>query len=143
MEACEAILAGGISAFIGLGGNFVRAVPERERIEAAWSKMRLTVQIATKLNRSHLVHGQVSYVLPCLGRIERDVQATGEQAVSMEDSTGCIHGSKGSARAGRPANCVRSHGSWPKSPRPCWRRIHWCRGTSGSPTTRGYGRRSP
>ncbi len=95
VEACEAILAGKISAFIGLGGNFVRAIPERERMEAAWSGMRLTVQIATKLNRSHLVHGKVSYVLPCLGRIERDVQATGKQAVSMEDSTGCIHGSVG------------------------------------------------
>jgi anaerobic selenocysteine-containing dehydrogenase len=53
------------------------------------------VQIATKLNRSHIVTGEISYILPCLGRIERDVQATGEQAVSLEDSTACIHGSKG------------------------------------------------
>jgi anaerobic selenocysteine-containing dehydrogenase len=53
------------------------------------------VNVATKLNRSHLVHGTVSYILPVIGRIERDRQATGEQDLSMEDSTGCIHGSRG------------------------------------------------
>ncbi len=95
VEACEAIVAGKIKAFLMLGGNFVRAVPDRDRMEAAWSKMRLTVQIATKLNRSDLVHGEISFILPCLGRIEKDVQATGAQAVSMEDSTACVHGSKG------------------------------------------------
>ena len=73
----------------------MRAVPETEAIERAWRKLRLTVQIATKPNRSHLIHGAVSYLLPCLGRIERDVQASGEQAVSIEDSTACIHGSRG------------------------------------------------
>ena len=95
VDACEKILDGDIKAFLMLGGNFVRAVPEREAMEQAWSKMRLTVQISTKLNRSHLVHGEISYILPCLGRIERDKQASGDQAVSMEDSTACIHGSKG------------------------------------------------
>jgi anaerobic selenocysteine-containing dehydrogenase len=95
VDACEAILAGKTTAFLGLGGNFIRAIPEREMMEAAWSKLRLTVQISTKLNRVHLVHGEISYILPCLGRIERDVQASGEQSVSMEDSTACIHGSKG------------------------------------------------
>ena len=53
------------------------------------------MQIATKLNRSHLVPGEVTYLLPCLGRIEIDQQASGAQAVSMEDSTTCIHGSRG------------------------------------------------
>lgn len=95
VEACEQILAGKINAFIGLGGNFVRAVPETQLIEAAWQKMPLTVQIATKLNRSHLVHGEQAYLLPCLGRIEIDQQASGAQAVSVEDSTGCMHGSRG------------------------------------------------
>jgi molybdopterin-dependent oxidoreductase alpha subunit len=95
VEACEAILAENVSGFISLGGNFIRAVPEREAMESAWSKLRLTVQIATKLNRSHLVHGEVSYILPCLGRIEIDRQATGPQLISVEDSTACIHGSKG------------------------------------------------
>jgi molybdopterin-dependent oxidoreductase alpha subunit len=95
VEACEGVLAGKINAFIGLGGNFVRAVPERAAIEAAWPKMRLTVQVATKLNRSHVVHGEVAYLLPCRGRIELDEQASGAQSVTVEDSTGCIHGSLG------------------------------------------------
>ena len=95
VDACQGVIDGTVRAFIGLGGNFVRAVPETEAIERAWRKLRLTVQIATKPNRSHLIHGAVSYLLPCLGRIERDVQASGEQAVSIEDSTACIHGSRG------------------------------------------------
>ncbi|HZT87149.1 MAG TPA: FdhF/YdeP family oxidoreductase [Stellaceae bacterium] len=95
VEACEAVLKGEVRGFIGLGGNFVRAIPEREPMEAAWRKLRLTVQIATKLNRSHLIHGEVTYLLPCLGRIELDRQATGPQSVTMEDSTACIHGSLG------------------------------------------------
>jgi anaerobic selenocysteine-containing dehydrogenase len=64
-------------------------------MEAAWTKLRLTVQIATKLNRSHLINGEVAYLLPCLGRSEEDNQDTGAQAVTMEDSLSCIHGSLG------------------------------------------------
>jgi molybdopterin-dependent oxidoreductase alpha subunit len=93
VEACEGILDGSIRAFIGLGGNFVRAIPEREAMESAWRKLRLTVQIATKLNRSHLVNGEVTYLLPCLGRLEIDAQANGPQIVTIEDSTACIHSS--------------------------------------------------
>jgi len=93
VEACEGMIAGKVRAFIGLGGNFVRAIPEREAMEKAWTGMRLTVQIATKLNRSHLVNGQVAYLLPCLGRTEEDVQATGPQTVTMEDTFSCIQGS--------------------------------------------------
>ena len=95
VEACEQTLKGQVHGFIGLGGNFVRAIPDRGRMEPAWRKLRLTVQIATKLNRSHLIHGRVAYLLPCLGRIELDQQASGPQAVSVEDSTACIHGSLG------------------------------------------------
>ena len=95
VDACEGILDGSVKAFIGLGGNFVRAVPETGAMEDAWQKMRLTVQIATKLNRSHLVNGEVAYLLPCLGRIETDTQASGIQSVSVEDSFSCIHGSTG------------------------------------------------
>lgn len=93
VETCEGILSGKVKAFIGLGGNFVRAIPERDRMEHAWTGMRLTVQVATKLNRSHLVHGEVAYLLPCLSRAEEDIQASGPQAVSMEDTFSCIHGS--------------------------------------------------
>ena len=95
VEVCEDIIGGSVRAFVGLGGNFVRAIPERERMEAAWQKMRLTVQIATKLNRSHLINGEVAYLLPCLGRSEEDMQASGPQTVTMEDSLSCIHGSVG------------------------------------------------
>ncbi len=95
VEACEGILSGKVNAFVGLGGNFVRAIPERETMEAAWTNMRLTVQVATKLNRSHLINGKVAYLLPCLGRTEEDIQATGPQAVTMEDTFSCIHGSIG------------------------------------------------
>jgi molybdopterin-dependent oxidoreductase alpha subunit len=93
VEACEGIVSGKVKAFIGLGGNFVRAIPERDRMEKAWTTMRLTVQVATKLNRSHLVNGEVAYLLPCLSRTEEDIQASGPQAVSMEDTFSCIHGS--------------------------------------------------
>jgi molybdopterin-dependent oxidoreductase alpha subunit len=95
VEACEAILAGKVRAFMMLGGNFVRAIPDRDQMEPAWRRMRLTVNVATKLNRSHLVHGEISYILPVIGRIEVDRQASGPQAVSIEDSLACIHGSRG------------------------------------------------
>lgn len=95
VDACQAILDGKVRGFISLGGNFARAIPERQLMEPAWMRLRLSVQIATKLNRTHLLPGEVTYLLPCLGRIEIDRQATGPQAVSMEDSTACIHGSRG------------------------------------------------
>ena len=95
VQTCEGILTGKVRAFIGLGGNFLRAIPERENMEEAWPRMRLTVQVATKLNRSHLINGEVAYLLPCLGRTEEDVQATGPQSVSMEDTFSCIYGSVG------------------------------------------------
>jgi molybdopterin-dependent oxidoreductase alpha subunit len=102
VEACEAILSGEVRAFIGLGGNFIHAIPDRNPMEKAWRKLRLTVQIATKLNRSHLIHGEISYLLPCLGRIEIDNQASGPQSVSVEDSTSCVHGSLGMAVPASP-----------------------------------------
>ncbi|HET9147665.1 MAG TPA: FdhF/YdeP family oxidoreductase, partial [Acetobacteraceae bacterium] len=95
VDACEAILGGKINAFIELGGNFIRAIPDREPMEEAWRKIRLTVQVLTKFNRSSVIHGEVSYVLPTLGRIEIDTQASGPQTVTMEDSTACIHASRG------------------------------------------------
>ncbi|WP_428030970.1 FdhF/YdeP family oxidoreductase [Ancylobacter sp.] len=95
VEVCEAVIAGKIGAFIGLGGNFVRAVPERELMEQKWRGLDLSVQIATKLNRSHLVTAKTTYVLPTLVRSEIDSQATGPQIVTIEDSTTCIHASRG------------------------------------------------
>ena len=95
VEACQGIVDGSVDAFIGLGGNFLRAVPDHGQMEEHWPKMRLTVQIATKLNRGQLFTGQHAFLLPCLGRIEKDRQATGEQIVTVEDSTAVIHKSKG------------------------------------------------
>jgi molybdopterin-dependent oxidoreductase alpha subunit len=98
IDACEAIVAGEIRAFIGLGGNFVRAIPEQELMEEKWRDLDLSVQVATKLNRSHLITGRTTYLLPTLVRSEIDEQATGPQIVAMEDSTTCIHGSRGKHR---------------------------------------------
>ena len=95
VAVCEGLLAGEVHAFIGLGGNFLRAIPDQTRIEPAWETMQLTVQIATKLNRSHLFNGRVAYLLPCLGRSEEDMQASGPQTVTIEDSFSHIHGSLG------------------------------------------------
>ncbi|PVE21714.1 formate dehydrogenase [Microvirga sp. KLBC 81] len=102
VEACEGIIKGEVKAFVALGGNFVRAAPETTALERAWTRLRLSVQISTKLNRNHLILGEISYILPCLGRIEIDEQATGPQAVAVEDSTACIHGSKGIAKPASP-----------------------------------------
>ncbi len=95
LEAAHAIQKGELQALICLGGNLPRAMPDGPQLEEGWRKIPLTVQIATKLNRSHVVHGKTAYLLPCLGRIEIDRQASGEQAVSMEDSTAFFHGSRG------------------------------------------------
>ena len=95
VDACEGIRDGSVQGFVSLGGNFVRAIPDRDVMEPAWRQQALTVYIATKLNRSHLVHGRVSYLLPCLVRAEEDVQESGPQSVSIEDSFSHIHGSIG------------------------------------------------
>ena len=97
VAACEAVLDGSAQAFIGLGGNFTRAIPDQARIEPLWRELDLTVSIATKLNRSHLLPGKTCYLLPCLGRIETDMQASGPQSVTIEDSFSNISGSRGKA----------------------------------------------
>jgi len=102
VTACEAMISGKVKAFVALGGNMVRAAPEQPVVEAAWRKLRLTVAVATKLNRSHVVHGEVAYLLPCLGRIEIDEQETGPQAVSMESSLAHFHGSRGQVKPASP-----------------------------------------
>jgi molybdopterin-dependent oxidoreductase alpha subunit len=95
VETCRGILDGMVNAFIGLGGNFVRAVPETVAMEEGWRKLPLSVQIITKLNRSAVVHGRAAFVLPCLGRIEIDRQAGVKQFLTVEDTTGRFHASHG------------------------------------------------
>ena len=94
-ECCEAILRGEVDAFLAMGGNFFRAIPDDQRIAARVPEIGLTVYMATKLNRSHLIHGEQSYILPVLGRTETDLQAGGRQTVTVEDSFAMVHGSTG------------------------------------------------
>lgn len=96
VDAIRAMRDGHAKTFIGMGGNFVSATPDTEVTEAALRNCALTVQISTKLNRSHLVHGATALILPTLGRTDRDIQATGKQLVSVEDSMSMVHLSRGS-----------------------------------------------
>lgn len=96
VEAISAMLDGRSETFIALGGNFLRATPDSPLIIKAFEKQKLTVNIATKLNHSHLVPGAVSYILPCLGRTEIDRNSKGvSQIVTVEDSMSMVHGSGG------------------------------------------------
>ncbi len=106
VKTCEGLREGSVKAFVALGGNFLRAIPEQREMEAKWRDLRLTVQIATKLNRSHLINGRTAYLLPCLGRFEQDIQAGREQTVTMEDSLSHIHGSIGRHPPASP--CLKS-----------------------------------
>jgi len=95
VEAVEGMFAGKVRAFVSLGGNLVRAVPDQKRMEQAWAAQDLTVMISTKLNRSHLFPAKQAYILPCLGRFEVDEQATGNQSITTEDSFSMISASVG------------------------------------------------
>ena len=95
VHAVQAMVDGRAKIFIGLGGNFVRAVPDWTVAEAAMRRLRLTVAINTKLNRGHLVHGEEALILPCLGRSDIDMQLSGRQSVTVEDSMSMVHASTG------------------------------------------------
>ncbi len=98
VEAIRQMHAGKISFFLGLGGNFLAAAPDTEYTAAALRQCRLTAHISTKLNRSHLVKGEIGLILPCLGRSEIDQQQSGPQFVTVEDSMGIINPSRGYLR---------------------------------------------
>ena len=91
----KAMEEGRAHVFFGLGGNFANAAPDTARVHAALRQCRLTVHVATKLNRSHIVHGQDALILPCLGRTEIDVQNGQPQGVTVEDSMSMVHISQG------------------------------------------------
>jgi formate dehydrogenase major subunit len=95
VKAVDAMIGGRAKVFFGLGGNFIRAVPDSTVAAAAMRNLRLTVAVSTKLNRGHLVHGQEALILPCLARSDIDVQASGEQAITVEDSMSMVHASYG------------------------------------------------
>lgn len=100
VDTIRALRDGAIDVFFALGGNFVAATPDSAVTEAAMANCALSVHVATKLNRSHLVHGREALLLPCLSRSERDVQAGGEQFVTVEDSMSVVHSSHGKLEPG-------------------------------------------
>jgi molybdopterin-dependent oxidoreductase alpha subunit len=102
VDAIRAMRDGNVDVFFALGGNFAAATPDSDVTAAALANCGLTVQVSTKLNRSHLAHGREALILPCLGRTERDLRATGEQFVTVEDSMGMVHASHGKLAAGSP-----------------------------------------
>jgi molybdopterin-dependent oxidoreductase alpha subunit len=95
VETIEAMHRGEVKVFVGLGGNFALAAPDLAYTAEALRNCELTVQVSTKLNRSHIVHGKRALILPCLGRTEKDRQASGEQGVTVEDAMSMVHISYG------------------------------------------------
>ncbi|MFF8385369.1 FdhF/YdeP family oxidoreductase [Streptomyces kanasensis] len=95
VRAIQALRDGRAKVFFAMGGNFVAATPDTDVTEAAMRRARLTVHVSTKLNRSHVVTGARALILPTLGRTDRDVQASGRQFVTVEDSMGLVHASRG------------------------------------------------
>src|SRR5580704_7955934 len=95
VTALEAMIRGEVKVFIAMGGNFAAAIPDLLRTQEALRNLDLTVQISTKLNRSHLIHGRDALILPCLGRTEVDIQASGPQSITVEDSMSMVHASVG------------------------------------------------
>jgi molybdopterin-dependent oxidoreductase alpha subunit len=91
----RAMRDGAVRVFVGVAGNFVRAMSDSDVTESALRNCRLTVQVSTKLNRSHTVTGATALILPTLGRSDRDVQAGGEQFVTVEDSMSVVHSTRG------------------------------------------------
>ncbi|MFT4212215.1 MAG: FdhF/YdeP family oxidoreductase [Microbacterium sp.] len=95
VAAIRAMDAGRARFFMALGGNFVSATPDTEVVERSRAKLDLTVEVSTKLNRSHVVTGKRAIILPVLGRTDRDVRGGKEQRISVEDSMGAVHSSRG------------------------------------------------
>lgn len=95
VRSIQAMHEGKVKVFVGLGGNFLAATPDTKYTSEALARCTLTVQISTKLNRGHLITGEEALILPCLGRTERDVQKEGEQFVTVEDTVGKVHLSRG------------------------------------------------
>ena len=95
VETIKQMHRGAISVFIAVGGNFLVAAPDTEFTAKSLQKCRLTAHVSIKLNRSHLITGEIALILPCLGRSEKDRQSTGEQFVTVEDSMAIINPSRG------------------------------------------------
>lgn len=108
-DVVDAILAmdrGEVDVFFAMGGNFLSATPDTTLTARALGRCKLTVHVSTKLNRAHLVTGTRALILPCLGRTDRDEQRDGAQFVSVENSMGVVHSSRG--RLDPPSEHLRS-----------------------------------
>jgi len=106
VDTVRAMRDGRVRFFMSMGGNFAKAAPDTDVTEAALAKCDMTVQVSTKLNHSHLAAGRVAIILPTLGRTDEDVQASGPQRVSVEDSMSMVHASEG--RLEPPSQNLRS-----------------------------------
>ncbi|MEE9369224.1 MAG: FdhF/YdeP family oxidoreductase [Pontiella sp.] len=102
VEAIKAMDEGTARFFFGMGGNFASATPDTDLTRKALRNCVMTVHVSTHLNRSHIVHGKRALILPCLGRSERDVQASGVQSVTVEDSMSMVHASTGKNKPASP-----------------------------------------
>jgi molybdopterin-dependent oxidoreductase alpha subunit len=102
VEAIHAMRDGKVKVFIGMGGNFAAATPDSNATAEALQRCSLTVHISTKLNRSHVITGREALILPCIARSEDDVQASGSQFVSVENSMGIVHSSRGGMKPASP-----------------------------------------
>ncbi|WP_330329852.1 FdhF/YdeP family oxidoreductase [Streptomyces sp. NBC_00536] len=102
VRSIEALRDGKAKVLFAMGGNFVGATPDTQVTEAAIRRAALTVHVSTKLNRSHAVTGRRALILPTLGRTDKDVQARGKQFVTVEDSMGMVHSSRGNLAPASP-----------------------------------------
>ena len=91
VHVIPAMMRGEVKVFVGMGGNFAVATPDRAYTFAALRQCDLTVHVSTKLNRSHLVHGREALILPCIGRTEKDHGQNGVQGITVEDSMSMVH----------------------------------------------------
>ncbi|PDP91174.1 FdhF/YdeP family oxidoreductase [Enterobacter cloacae] len=102
VQATQAMIDGRARALICLGGNFAVAMPDHENGFPAMSKLDLSVHVGTKLNRTHLLVSKETFILPCLGRTELDMQASGRQSITVEDSMSMVHASSGKLKPASP-----------------------------------------
>jgi len=102
VKAMQSMIDGSARALLCLGGNFAVALPDSQACFPAMKALDLSVHIGTKLNRSHLLVARQTFILPCLGRTELDIQSSGRQSVTVEDSMSMVHASSGKLKPASP-----------------------------------------
>lgn len=102
VQATQAMINGSAKAMLCLGGNFAVAMPDHARAFPAMRSLDLSVHVGTKLNRTHLLTAKEAYLFPCLGRTELDMQQTGRQSITVEDSMSMVHASSGKLKPASP-----------------------------------------